>query len=396
VKTASLDLFIFADALGWELVERRNFLADILPYRHACRTLLGYSCTFDPTILTGLLPVEHGHFSFFVYDPQRSPFGWAKKWAWLPQKFGAHHRVRNRVSRWVAQSAGYTGYFQLYSVPFNRLPYLDYTEKKDIYESDGIIAGHEVIFRLWERSGLPWLKSDWRRGDLANVAQIKEEVTKGRVRLAYLFTAGLDAVMHAHGTRGAAVDAAFDQFERWVREIHDLAGHGYEKVRIHVFSDHGMADTRSASRMMLDFEALGLEYGRDYAAVWDSTMVRFWFPGGEKRAVVAAWLEGRKEGRILTEEELLSSGALFPDRRYGELFYLLNEGVIFVPSYMNQGLVRGMHGYAPSAPSSAACWLSNHREGPDPQGINEIHQAMAWAAGTKAAGLKKNFPDESS
>jgi len=380
VKTASLDLFVFADALGWQLVERRNFLADLLPHRHACQTLLGYSCTFDPTILTGLLPVEHGHFSFFVYDPPHSPFRWAKKFSWLPQKIAAHHRVRNRVSRWVARQSGYTGYFQLYSVPFNRLPYLDYTEKKDIYEPGGIIAGHENIFRTWERSGLPWVKSDWRKGDVANIAHIKKEIAAGQVRLAYLFTAGLDAVMHAHGTSGPAVDAAFAQFERWIREIHELANHSYENVRIHIFSDHGMADTRTASRMMPEFESLGLRYGRDYAAVWDSTMARFWFPGGEKiRATVTQWLSQRPEGRILTDDDLRASGALFPDHRYGELFYLLEEGVIFAPSYMNQGFVRGMHGYAPSAPSTPACWLTNHSDGPDPQSINEIHQAMAWA-----------------
>ena len=30
------------------------------------------------------------------------------------------------------------------------------------------------------------------------------------------------------------------------------------------------------------FESLGLRYGIDYAAVWDSTMVRFCFPGGKQ------------------------------------------------------------------------------------------------------------------
>ncbi len=381
MKAASLDLFVFADALGWELAQRRNFLADLLPHRHPCRTLLGYSCTFDPTILTGLLPIEHGHFSFFVYDPPHSPFGWAKTLGWLPEKIAGNHRVRNRVSHWVAQRSGYTGYFQLYSVPFKRLPYLDYTEKKDLYEPGGIIGGHETIFRLWERSGLPWVKSDWRKGDVANIAQIKTDIAGGKVRLAYLFTAGLDAIMHAHGTTGPAVDAAFDQFERWMREIDYLARQSYEKVRIHIFSDHGMADTKSASRLMVEFESLGLRYGRDYAAVWDSTMVRFWFPGGEQiRATVNDWLARHTEGRVLSDDDLRASGALFPDRRYGELFYLLEEGVIFAPSYMNQGFVRGMHGYSPDSPSTPACWLSNHREGPDPLSIDEIHRAMVWAA----------------
>ena len=53
------------------------------------------------------------------------------------------------------------------------------------------------------------------------------------------------------------------------------------------------------------------------------------------------------------------SGCLFPDRKYGELFYLLPSGSLFVPSFLNQRKVTAMHGYAPEYPSSAAAWLSN-------------------------------------
>ena len=91
-------LVIFSDALGWTQAKRRNFLADLLPHRAPCGTVFGYSASCDPSILTGTLPAEHGHFSFFVYDPARSPFRWAKTLGCLPQKIAANHRVRNRVS----------------------------------------------------------------------------------------------------------------------------------------------------------------------------------------------------------------------------------------------------------------------------------------------------------
>ena len=77
MKTESLDLFVFADALGWAQVQRRAFLADLFPHRAPCATVFGYSAACDPSILTGQLPEEHGHFSFFVYDPAHSPFRWA-------------------------------------------------------------------------------------------------------------------------------------------------------------------------------------------------------------------------------------------------------------------------------------------------------------------------------
>jgi len=381
MKSPQLDLFVFADALGWQIVEERNYLADLLPHRYKCDTLLGYSCTCDPSILTGTLPVEHGHFSFFVFDPENSPFGAARWLGWAPELIAGHHRVRNRVSRWWQRRLGYTGYFQLYSVPFRRLPWLDYTEKHDLYEPGGIIGGQEAIFTEWERTGKPWSRSDWRCDDETNVHRLIAQLREGKIALSYLFTSRLDATMHAHGTAGAAVDAAFDRFSGWMHEIDKVARDHYDDVRIHLFSDHGMANTRHDSRMMPDFEKLGLRFGTDYAAAWDSTMVRFWFPGGDRiRDRVVAWLNQREEGRILSDEELAANGCLFESRRYGELWYLLPEGTIFAPSFMNQRHVVGMHGYDPQEPASAACWLTNHAAYEPPHRIEQINRVMKEAS----------------
>ena len=382
MKTPSLDLFIFADALGWELARKRRFMEDLFPYRQPCETLFGYSCTCDPTILTGALPQEHGHLSFFVYDRAgNAPFRWARYLGWLPEIVAGHHRVRNRVSRWTARASGYTGYFQLYSVPFSKLPYLDYTEKRDIYEPGGILGGQPTIFEYWKQSGYPWMRSDWRRNDATNVTHLKASLEEGRVRLAYLFTSGLDATMHAHTTESAETDAAFTQFEQRLREIYAVAQSRYEVVRLHLFSDHGMTDTREISPMMQGIESLGLRFGRDYVAAWDSTMVRFWFPESSSvRTTVTDWLQQHGEGRIIPEAELKTLGCHFPDGRYGELIYLLNNGIIFAPSFMNQRRVPGMHGFHPSESDSAACWLTNYPCPDAPKRLDGIFKVMRQAA----------------
>jgi hypothetical protein len=391
LNPAPLHLFVFADALGWRLAEHRRFLADLLPHRAEVETLLGYSCTCDPTILTGAEPDEHGHFSFFVFDPRRSPFGWARPLGWMPDAIAAHHRVRNRVSRWAGRRHGYTGYFQLYSVPFSRLPWLDYTEKRDLYEPGGIIGGQETIFQKWTRAGVAWTRSDWRRSDAENVAHLRAEIARGEVNAAYLFTAGLDAIMHRHGTRHAAVDAAFDRFGGWLQELWELGHRHYPEVRLHVFSDHGMTDTTATSRMLPEFESLGLKYGRDYAAAWDSTMVRFWFPGGAAvRRQVVSWLGSRPEGGILSDDQLAQWRCLFPDRRYGELFYLLRNGTIFAPSYMNRGFVRGMHGFAPTEPDSAACLLSSCAPAQPVRRLADLHRLLEAVPASKQI---RNRPD---
>lgn len=354
-----IDIFIFADALGWAIASRRSFAENLLPVRNRCETLLGYSSTCDPTILTGAIPSEHEHFSFFVKAPGESPFANLRPLGILPELVAGHHRIRNKVSKFIARRQGYTGYFQLYSVPFSKLPYLDYSEKKDIYEPGGITGGQRTIFQNWQDSGKPWVRSDWRRSDPDNIAHARSEIEKGNVELLYLFTARLDAVMHKYGVDHPEVDAAFDQFATNLQSLADLASRHYRDVRIHLFSDHGMADVNICSDLLPRWNKLGLKYGRDYIAVWDSTMARFWFHSEDARRTATAWLAAQKDGEILTDERLAGYGCLFPDRKYGELFYLLPSGSLFVPSFLNQRKVTAMHGYAPEHPDSAAAWLSN-------------------------------------
>ena len=374
-----IDIFVFADALGWALASRRGFASDLLPVRNRCETLLGYSSTCDPTILTGTLPREHGHFSFFVRAKGPSPFAGLRYFGFIPEIVAGHHRVRNRVSRVIARRQGYTGYFQLYSVPFSKLPYLDYSEKRDIYEPGGILGGQPTIFQHWQKSGKPWLRSDWRRPDPENVAQALAGIEKGDIELLYLFTARLDAVMHKYGVDHPEVDAAFDRFAANLRQLADVAARRYREVRLHVFSDHGMADVNVCSDLLPRWNKLGFLYGRDYVAVWDSTMVRFWFHRDEVRRAATAWLAEQPDGEILTDERLDGYGCLFPNREYGELFYLLPSGSLFVPSFLNQRKVTAMHGYAPEHPDSAAAWLANTETRPV-AGLTDIFPVMLAAA----------------
>lgn len=377
----TLHLFIFADALGWELVQHYEVLKAVAPKQNKCATLFGYSATCDPTILTGVSPREHGHFSFFVQsDPSASPFRSMRHIGWLPERIAGYHKLRNQLSRYVAHSKGYTGYFQLYSVPFRFLPWLDYTEKKDIYEPGGIIGGQESIFETWKRSGKDWSRSDWRNGDTRNYADAEELIEKGEVELMYLFTAGLDATMHRHGPWCKETRQAFQAFEERVESLMRLAESKYDDVRLALFSDHGMTEVCQTSDLRVRCEKLPLKYGKDYVAVWDSTMARFWFHNEKSRALITETLSHATEGRILSADTLREWRCDFPDNAYGELFYLLHPGVLFVPSFLNLSKVPGMHGYAPEHKDSAACWLTNFETHCPVERLEDIFPIMAHAA----------------
>src|SRR5439155_6518704 len=79
-----LQVFVLIDALGWRILEGRDFLSDLLPYRAPLRTVLGFSSGAIPTILTGLPPAAHSHWNLFYYDPDHSPFRWLRHFQFLP------------------------------------------------------------------------------------------------------------------------------------------------------------------------------------------------------------------------------------------------------------------------------------------------------------------------
>ena len=52
----NVEIFLFIDAFGWELVKRTRFMEDALPYRRNIDMQFGYSSTAIPTILSGKTP----------------------------------------------------------------------------------------------------------------------------------------------------------------------------------------------------------------------------------------------------------------------------------------------------------------------------------------------------
>lgn len=376
MKRERLSLFVFIDALGWKIASEHWFLGRELREAKPLATVLGYSSTCDPTILTGVPPREHGHFAFFQYAPERSPFKAMRFLSWVP-RWADRARVRTRLSKYVGKLLGFTGYFALYAVPFRRLPFLDYSEKKDLYKPHGILGGQETILDLFKKHGIAIHVSDWRASEEANLRSMRSAIDRGEIEAGYLYLAGLDGVMHREGVHSPAVTQHIRGYEAQIRDLLRLARERYEDVRLHVFSDHGMIDVTSVVDLQRLVEETGLTWGRDFAAVYDSTMARFWFLRDGARKVVEDALGRCRQGHILTDSELEAFGCDFPDRAYGELFFLVNPGVLICPSDMGLHPIKGMHGYDPGHPDSVAMYGCSQLGGVAPHGLIDLYQVMA-------------------
>ena len=354
----TVKVFVFLDALGWKQVEKYGFLKDLLPHRRAIEMQFGYSCTAIPTILTGERPSVHGHLAFYDYAPEKSPF---RKMRWLapflrPKSFWRRGRVRNQLSKLVKRLYGFTGYFQLYGVPLERLPQLDYCEKTDLFVKGGL-APVKNLADVWSEQGHRYLLSKWRLPESENFRMAAEAFRAGSVDRAFVYSAAFDALQHDNVGNDEVLKPKVEKYADTIRGLQAALVAGGRPFELTVFSDHGMTPLRGTVDAPAALARTGLAWGQDYASAIDSTMARFWWlKDGAAEKVRAAFAEF--PGHWLTEEEMRHHGIWRDDRKFGDAIFLADVGVQFVPSDMGVKSLNGMHGYDPADIDSRACWLS--------------------------------------
>ena len=375
----TLSLFIMVDACGWEIVKNDPFLREVAPHRRRLESVFGYSSTCVPSIVSGRWPDEHRNWCYFVHDPVKSPFRFLRWLRWLPKAVTSRRVFRRWLTRIAKRKLGFQGYFDLYNIPFEHIDQFDFTEKKSPLQAGGMNAG-ENIFDELKRRQIAHFVSDPDKTEEENRDALRRRIKAGDIDFAFMYWAGLDGLLHRVGNDSPEISAKLRVYESWIKQLNELARDRYDEVRLHVFSDHGMANCDEHLDLKAVIEALPLRFGRDYAVVYDSTMARFWFFNEQARSQITAALGLVPQGRVLPEEELRRMRTHFENCQFGELIFLVREGVLIVPSHMGERPIRAMHGYHPEEPHSYATLFSNQPELPaEVTHIPHIHRLMAHA-----------------
>jgi hypothetical protein len=380
-----LTLFIMIDACGWEIVKDHPFLKDVAPHRRKLESVFGYSSTCVPSILSGRWPDEHRNWCYFIYDPQNSPFRSLRWLRWLPTAVTSRRIFRRWLTKFVKVQLKFRGYFDLYNIPFKYIHLFDFTEKKSPLKPKGMNRGPN-IFDLLEEKKIPYFVTDPSQPEEEHLSRLLADIESERIDFAFQYWAGLDGLLHMVGNDSPEIPKKLDHYDRWISQVMTTAKQHYREVQLHVFSDHGMANCDRHLDLRVKIDALGLEMGKDYAVVYDSTMARFWFlkPGVKERVVSV--LNTVPEGRIMPDDELRHYRAYFDDHAFGELIWLTQEGVLIVPSHMGERPIRAMHGYHPTDPQSYATLFSSQDDVPqDVTHIPHICRLMERAVEGHAA-----------
>ena len=374
-------LCFFVDALGWELFRKLRCFEDVAPHAYRQRTVLGYSCAAQPTILTGEMPSTHGHWGMF-YRTDHSQLAALRHMRLLPPALSSRWRVRRQILKLHRRSSGISGYYNLYRIPFELFSKFDLVEKKNIYAPDAFASGTPSIFDDLAGRSVPYRVWTWRTPLEAAFTELEESLaSEGDLRFALLYTAYLDAFLHENIGDEAAVGAAIRNVERLVCHAVERARETTRQVDVLVFSDHGMAPTTGEHDLMAELRALELSPGHDYLVFYDSTMARFWFAHGDARTEIVGLLRELSCGTMLENGYLKDEGIHFEDGRFGELIFLMSPGTIVVPSYMGGKAPAGMHGFSPDHEDSYAVLMSSEELDPTPTHIRDTYATMRRLAG---------------
>jgi hypothetical protein len=359
-----IHLCVLIDALGWRFLEGQAFLSDLLPYRTPVRTVLGFSSGAIPTILTG------------------SPFRWFRHFAFMPE-WALEHRVTRKLLKEMGRHfLGLGPLFECCVSP-RLLPWFNWVEKRNIYDRGGI-TGSACIFDQLAESGIPYRVYSYHHWtDEEIFARAKGDLQAAEATFFFLYLSELDHFLHDHWGEESLLKGRLAWYARGLRELFHLARELDPRARLTIFSDHGMTPVRHHYDLIKDVEGLGFAMPRDYLAVYDSTMGRFWFFSDQARCQTVERLKSLPCGRIVSDEELKQLGIFFSDRRYGEVIFLLHPGWLMTRSNFNghQWMPRGMHGYHPGDPYSDAVFLCDREPATNVRTIVDVHAYLQETMG---------------
>ena len=380
-RRSPLQIFVLIDALGWRYLEGRDFLTDLLPQRNPLRTVLGFSSGAIPTILTGVPPSQNGHWNLFFYDPQGSPFRWLRHFSFLPDSVLNHRVTRKLLKEMGRRMLGLGPLFEC-SVSPSLLPWFNYVEKRSIYGPGGISGARSIFDHLAEQ-GVPYRVYSYHSGtDAELLDRARQDIEAGAADFFFVYLSELDLFLHNHCDNADLLEKKFKWYDAQLRALFETARKVDPDLGFNVFSDHGMTPVRNHFDLVAEIQKLHLRMPEDYLAVYDSTMVRFWFFSENARQTISQRLAGLPCGRLLPDSELQALGVFFADRRYGELVFLMHPGWLISRSDFNgRGWMPvGMHGYHPDDAYSDGIFLSNQQPPVSLQSVADVFLCLENAA----------------
>jgi len=352
-------IILLIDALGYEILKNSDFMRDSSALRSSLKTILGFSSSAIPTILTGKPPSDHNRWNLLFRSPATSPFSWTKPFNYLPCSVLEHRITRKIINELSKRLCGAEGYFSSYGVPARHLYKYDVCEKRNIYKPGGI-PGSETIIDYLAGSGVTHRVYSYHdASDEEILAAIEYGCSINEASVYFGYLSELDAFLHKHCGEDDFVNHKLAWYDEKISCLMESAARAGGDVRIFIFSDHGMTPVTAHYDLVGDIRKAGIDLELDCMAAFDSTMARFWVEDSPVKSKILAVLDACSAGDVMSNDELRRLGVYFPDHRYGDIVFLMHPGTLIFPNWFGTYAPKGMHGFHPDNHHSYGMYMSN-------------------------------------
>jgi predicted AlkP superfamily pyrophosphatase or phosphodiesterase len=180
-----------------------------------------------------------------------------------------------------------------------------------------------------------------------------------------------DRDVHKTGVNSTERVEITEKIDKYIDIIRTACEKHLDIYNICIIGDHGMMDVKTYVDIyakLTDYsDRKGLSMGEDFLLFLDSTLARFWFFTDEAKELLSQFVENdlSKLGEVINEDRATQK-RLPDDRRYGDLIWEANPGVLIYPDYFHRAeKYNAMHGYDSEVPEMKGFALAYGTEAPE-------------------------------
>lgn len=338
-------VMIFVDSLPYTKALRMNSLTkfNITSFK----TGFGYSINILPMLLNTAYPDDLGYLNEWSYAPD-SKFKRFKTILQLLSRLRISYYSDRFLHKLLSKIT------PIANIPFHLLPFFE-SKLPDIYCGEALTNFKKITWKLFKQN------RD------AQVYSVAKKALSSHDNLFVTFT-DLDHVGHAYGLSSPEYSSKFNEIDKYVntlsRPIINAGG------KVIVFSDHGMANVTKSINISIE-KAIGKAGKKSYIYFIDSTLLRIWIFDERLRSKIIHYLQRIPDGQILTEKQRQKYG--ITSRKFGDIIFILNEGIVFSPNFFGKKVPKAMHGYLPEIKSQHAVFASSDLKIDNIRNHNDIY-----------------------
>jgi hypothetical protein len=308
---------------------------------------------------SGVRPDKHLQWFVWKYDPETSPFGWARVFKYLgfvdnlPARYFLHKYTR----MFRTENRAWFGVPLLVNLPLKYWPYFDVVEDR-AWNDPGYLVEYPTIFDILRRHNVDFEIVGMTKGAGDEFAQIGGHEFQEIRPWTYLFLGSIDSYSHRYGQGAPETIERLRRLDQLVELKCAEYGRRVSDYDVFVFSDHGHIPVEKQVDLHEHFRQHGSGLHR-FINLVEANYARFWFRTDKERAIVERILATLDGGFVLGDEHLQRYRLQMPDRRYGDLIFYLDRPAIFSKTIWGFGRnQKSMHGYLPEYPDSDGVFLS--------------------------------------